>query len=307
MLAALAALSLTAMAQDRGARPDDADFVGDYTPPPVNRLWYSNATFVRVNPLGLVNSHRVGWRRRLSDKRGVLFQDTYGFLGGTAIVTPAYARVGVAAEAQVLAVLRVFGDISTVQYFGTFDQLMTWDDPGSRYSDQSIAARSGDSAPGGGWVVTFGGTARAKVGPIAVRSTLQFTRFSLGVGDDLFFYDQFWDRLAPNNGFMVLNDADVLYVKDALRLGVRHTYSDTLDARVDGEDAGLAHHRVGPLFAWQFKDHPPGRKVNQPTLFVLAQWWLQHPYRTGDEQPGAMPLFAVGFAFNGDYKTSALP
>ena len=45
----------TAWSQDRGARGDDVAFAGEsesaYTPAPRDRLWYSNATFARINPL----------------------------------------------------------------------------------------------------------------------------------------------------------------------------------------------------------------------------------------------------------------
>lgn len=96
----------------------------------------------------------------------------------------------------------------------------------------------------------------------------------------------------------------IVLVNDC-RLGLRHTFSDAIDG-FDG-DGGRAHHRLGPLFAWQFAQEPPGRRFNQPTLFVLAQWWLQHPYRTGEEQSAALPLIGLGFAFNGDLATSATP
>jgi hypothetical protein len=302
------ATSVDARAQDRGARADDAAFAGDeedvYVPAPKDRLWYSNAIFARVNPLGLINVHRFGWRRRLSTKDSLLFRDTYTLLGGGAIITPAWARLGLYAEAQPLAILRVFGSVSGVGYFSTFDQILTWDDPSARYSDQTIAARGDEARTAIGWTATVGGTLRAKVGPIAVRSTGQVSRIDLSLGEQgLFFYDQYWDRLAQDGGWMVLNDLDLLYVQGKLRLGVRHTFSDDLDGRNQDTDGALAHHRVGPLFAWQFSDEPPGSRFNQATLFVLAQWWAQHPYRTGDEQPVGLPLFAVGFAFNGDWQT----
>ncbi|MCB9674271.1 MAG: hypothetical protein H6737_04090 [Alphaproteobacteria bacterium] len=301
MLPILAALS--ASAQDRGARPDDA--VTSTTPAPRDRLWYTNATFVRVNPLGLVDAHKVGWRRRLSTKPGVLFSDTYAFTGLSALVTPAYSRLGVYGEVQPLAVLRVFGEITGTGYYGTFDQVLAFD-ADARWSDRSIDAR-GDEARGAvGWTATFGVTLQAKVGPIAARTTPQVTRIDLALGPDdgTFFYDQFWDRLAPDGGWMVLNDLDVLFVREKLRAGVRHTFSDSLQRDQRGTDGGIAQHRVGPLFAWQFFDRAPGARFNQPTLFVLAQWWLQHPYRAGDEQSQGLPLIAVGFAFNGDYAVS---
>ncbi|MEZ4316323.1 MAG: hypothetical protein R3F61_02415 [Myxococcota bacterium] len=298
-----------ALAQDRGARADDAAFPDEVAaPPPRDRLWYTNATFIRVNPLGLVDIHKVGWRRRLSTKPGILFADTWLFTGVTALVTPAYSRLGVFAEAQPLAVLRAFAEVTGTGYYGTFDQVLTFDDPTARYSDQTLNDRSAEARPAYGWTATFGVTLQAKVGPIAARSTPQVTRIDLALGEPgLYFYDQYWDRLAPDGGWMVLNDLDVLFVQGKMRTGLRHTFSDTLDGRRDGSDSALSHHRLGPLFAWQFSDRPPGKRFNQPTLFVVAQWWLQHPYRAGEEQPQGLPLFAAGFAFNGDHRTSAVP
>lgn len=298
------ALFLAAMAQDRGARGDDAAFDTEdpdaYVPAPKTRLWYTNAVFGRVNPLGLTLLHKVGIRQRLSTKDSILFQDTYAFAGANIMVTPAYSRLGLYAEGQVLSLFRVFAQLDGVGYYGTFDQVITFA-PDERYSDQAIGDRADDASSALGWVFTGGATLRAKVGPIAVRSTAQVTRYDLGGLGNAYFYDQFWDRLAPNKGWMILKDSDLLVVTGKLRAGVRYTFSETFDGS-KGTDASLAHHRVGPLFAWQFADKKPGARFNQPTLFVLAQWWLQHPYRTGDEQPAALPVIAIGFAFNGDHK-----
>lgn len=299
-----------AEAQDRGARADDAAYVADeaaaYVPAPRDRLWYANATFARYNPLGLIESHKVGWRHRLSDRDGVMLQDTYSFLGLNALVTPAWSRLGLAGEAQLLAVFRVFGDLSAVGYYGSFDQILLWQDPAAAYSDDTIAALGDGARPSLGWTGTAGATLRAKVGPVALRSTAQVSRIDLSLGDEegAFFYDQYWDRLARDGGWAILDDTDLLYVDGKLRLGLRHTWSDDLDApdvRPEDTPGALAHHRLGPLFAWQFRDDPPGARFNQPTLFVLTQWWLQHPYRTGQEQAQALPLIAAGFAFNGDH------
>ena len=293
-----------ALAQDRGARGDDASFGNpddQYVPPPKNRLYYTNATFARVNPLGLIDIFRVGWRRRLSTSDSVLLQDTYTFVGTTALVTPAYARLGAYAEAQLLSVFRVFAQAEGIGYFGTFDQVLSFSDQNARYSDQTIIelGDEGLASPRGGWVFLGGATLRAAAGPIAIRSTGQVQRYDIGLPDgDVVFYDQYWDRLAPNGGFMYLQDTDLLLLAKKARIGVRHTFTDNLDGSTG--DGGLAHHRVGPLLAWQFKNDAPGAKVNQQTLFLLAQWWAQHPYRTGEEQPAGLPLIALGFAFNGD-------
>jgi hypothetical protein len=302
-------LALTAAAQDRGARGDDAAYTDaqdeSYTPAPKDRLFYTNATFARVNPLGFVDLCRLGWRHRLSTSDSVLLQDTYTFVSAEVMATPAYTRVGVFAEAQLLAVLRVYASYSGVGYYGTFNQVLSWPDATGRYSDQALEALSDDAYATLGSVFTAGGTLRAAVGPVAVRSTVAFTRFDLDLTDgDVAFYDQYWDRLAPDGGWMVLNDADVLALVGKARIGVRHTYSDQLGAS-GGADSAMANHRVGPLLAWQFHDKAPGAKFNQPTLFAVAQWWVQHPYRTGEEQPQGLPLIAIGLAFNGDLAMSS--
>lgn len=301
-LLALALALAPAHAQERGARADDAAFADDdgetYVPAPRDRLWYSNATYVRVNPLGLVDQFRLGWRRRLSTTDHLLLRDTYAFVGGTVTSTPAWTRVGGYAEVLPLAVLRLFGEVTAVGYYGTFDQVLAFA-PDDRYSDRSIEARSAEAGPAAGTTITLGGTVRAAAGPIAVRSTAQVQRIDLDLAEGAWFYEQLSDRLVADGGWVVLNDADILYVAEKLRLGVRHSFSDTLAAPA-GTDAATAYHRVGPLFAYQFRDEAPGARFNQPTLFMLAQWWAQHPYRSGAEQPAGLPLIAVGFAFNGD-------
>jgi hypothetical protein len=290
-------------AQDRGARGDDVAFARDddavYEAGPRDRLSYTNASFARVNPLGLINVFRVGWKRRLSQKDSLLFRDTYAFAAANVLATPAKTRLGVYGEAQLLSVFRVFAEVNSVGYYGTIDQVMSWDDPAAVFSDQTIAARGG-SAPTTGWVVNTGATVRAAVGPVAIRSTAQVSHYDLNLPDgDVVFYDQFWDRLAPDGGWMVLNDLDVLLLAGNARIGVRHTFTDQIGG-TSGVDSSLAHHRVGPLLAYQFHDKPKGTRFNQPTAFLVCQWWAQHPYRTGQEQPAGLPLIAVGFAFNGD-------
>lgn len=304
----LLGLVLSAAAQDRGARREDASYGADdssYAPPPSERLHCTNATFARVNPLGLVDFFRLGWRHRLSKSDHLLLQDTYTFVSAEVMATPAYTRLGIFAEAQLLAILRLYASYSGVGYYGTFDQILSWSDGGASYSDRSIAPQGSAAYATLGSVFTAGATLRAAVGPIAVRSTVAFTRYDLELdGGDTVFYDQYRDRLAPDGGWMVLNDADVLALVGKARVGLRHTWNEELGT-ARGTDGAMANHRLGPLLAWQFHDKGPGTAFNQPTVSAIAQWWLQHPYRTGAEQPQGLPLIAVGLAFNGDLATSA--
>lgn len=269
-------------------------------PIPRHRLTYSFALFGRINPLGLISTFDLGYRGRLMDSDGLLFSDTYVFVGMSARASPAFGRVGGTFEISPIAVWKAWVTYEFVGYFGTFDQIQGFTTPTERYSDKTLANLPGVIQTIGS-VLTLGTTLQAKLGPVAVRSTFSAVRFDLELEDgDRYFYDQFWDRLAPNKQFMFLNDLDVLGFVSNARIGARWTWSDGIMGNDNQGDAALAHHRFGPLFAWQFHDRGPGARWDTPTLFVLAQWWLQHPYRTGDEQPAGLPLIAIGLAFKGD-------
>jgi len=294
---------------DRGLEteaPPDATQVVNYPKPkrngiPAHRLHYSFALFGRINPLGLISTLSLGYRGRLMDNPdSLLFSDTYVFAGLSARASPAFGRIGGRVEVSPIAVWKAWASYEFVGYFGTFDQILGWESPYAKYSDQTLAALGDQASMRLGGVLTLGTTLQAKAGPVAIRSTFSAVRFDLDLpAGENYFYDQFWDRLAPNKQFMFLNDFDVLgFVKNA-RIGARWTWSDGNMGTTAG-DGALAHHRLGPLFAWQFHDRGPGARFEQPTLFVLAQWWLQHPYRTGREQPQGLPLIAIGLAFKGD-------
>lgn len=269
-------------------------------PIPKHRLYYSNAVFARVNPLGLINQLSLGYRLRLMDSDSVLFRDSYLNVGLSVRGSPAFGRIGARLDIAPIAVFRAWVTYEMVGYFGSFDQILGFATADTRYSDQTIADLGDNASAVLGSVLGAGATVQGKAGPVVIRSTFQITRYDLNVPDDSpFFYDQYWDRLAPNRGVMFLNDLDVLGLVGKVRVGARWTWSDAIVGDNDTV-GGLAHHRVGPLFAYEFHDRGPGARFNKPTLFVLAQWWAQHPYRIGEEQPAALPLIALGLAFQGD-------
>ena len=55
-----------------------------------------------------------------------------------------------------------------------------------------------------------------------------------------------------------------------------------------------ANHRIGPFFAYAWFDRP-GEGFNKPTVAVIVNWHLTHPYRAG--QHSAQGLRLIAFAF----------
>jgi hypothetical protein len=265
--------------------------------PSRDRFWYANQVFARVNPLGLQDMLRFGYRREFS-RPGRLFQDTYLLAGVATNLSPAFVRVGPHVEVQPLALLRLEGAYQAVRWFGGFDQLTPFSSTDVDFSDNTL-----DGLPeqaGSGHLVMLGGRLQGAVGPVIVRNIVEFNWYDVGfAAGQVAFYEQFWDRLAPDQTWMVRNDTDVIVqANPRMKIGVRYTYSDTFLG--DGSSGDLAHHRVGPMFAYELFDRPQGARFDKPTVFVLVQWWLAHPYRAGQQQPQALPLIAAGLQFEGD-------
>lgn len=59
-------------------------------------------------------------------------------------------------------------------------------------------------------------------------------------------------------------------------------------------------HRVGPFLGYTFF-REDGRAFNNPTVFILVQWWLKHRFRTGVDTSQALPVLGAGFQITGDF------
>jgi hypothetical protein len=55
--------------------------------------------------------------------------------------------------------------------------------------------------------------------------------------------------------------------------------------------------RVGPAVRWAFFDRTTGAEF--ASIFLIAQWYLRHRYRTGEAVSGAIPLLGLGFMLTG--------
>lgn len=285
-------------------------------PPPKNRLAFHSITALRANPLGLLELLTLSYRSRIHRSEVPALLDNFAGLGFAAELTPAFGRVGPMLEIQPLSVLRLWATYQVAAYFGTFDLFQSFPTPGSDYSDDRLDTLGALEAPEAnypttGTQVTFGANLQAKVGPIAVRSGFRLVRpdYDLRDGDQTF-YDQFYDLLVLDEGWYFTNDADLLFVTDfGLAAGLRWTASrvfyDGWEAPTGSpmpDDAAFptSTHRLGPFLAYNFDKGPPGVFFNNPTAILILNWWLEHPYRTGQEVTQALPYIALGFAFNGD-------
>lgn len=283
------------------------------------------ATVLRINPLGLFVDLRLGLRTRLARRpdRPVLLQNTYVAAGVTFAASPAFLRPGVYVEAQPLQILNVQALYEpVVQWFGSFNNLQTAPGvTGFNTSDAGLAravampppgASAGDIAQTArGWQFTLQGTLQARLGEsLAVRDTLRAVRQSYAASTlaqgrtHRVLYDPFYDAVEPVEGWVVTNDLDVLFMLPDVgtNLGVR--YSIVAPQLDDGDDPSVVTttHRVGPLVSYTFRERRHGF-FNAPTVFVLAQWWARHAWRTGgggDASAAWLPMIAAGFSFRSD-------
>ncbi len=269
---------------------------------------YKNLTAFRYNPLGLVNEHTTGYRLQLWDKSSPVLADSYLGAKLHTWVTPAYARIGPRIELQPAAVLSLAASYEFVGYYSTFGLMQSFPSPTSDYSDTRLddLDDEGTNYTSTGQFVTLSALLQAKVGPIAFRNNLQFfwADYDLRDGDRVF-YSQMLDIVQADRGWALSNDADLIWLataklKVAGRYSIAHAFYDEEDflpvepvSRPNGPI-----HRVGPGVLYTFFDRPTQR-FNKPTLILLAQWWIQHRYRTGQDVSQGLPQLVLAFNFEG--------
>jgi hypothetical protein len=283
-------------------------------PPPQHRLVYRNALVLRLNPSGLIDDARISYRWRLYRSESVALRDNFIGIGLAPGASPAFGRLGAMVEVQPLTLLQLYGIYEWVQYFGTFNFLQSFPSARSEFGDALLAGRgalpAGDPARNyvtNGTQLILGANLQLKLGPVVARTQMRLLRpdFKLREGDPVF-YDIFYDVLAPNRGWFFTNDADVLYAPNpsGLVVGLRYTatqpfYGPEHFASGEARENLNGMHRVGPLLAYTFFSQD-GAAFNSPTVLLMAQWWVSHRYRSGQQVSPFFPLIAVGLTFNGD-------
>lgn len=288
-----------------------------------HRFVYKNLTAARYNPLGLANEMTIGWRMQLVNKNTALFKESFMALKAHTFLNPAFGRVGPMFELQPLALLNLSAIYNAVGYFKSFDQFQSFQSPAVAYSDTELEERTEQRYPGMGHMVTLSALLQAKVGRVAIRDNAKFYYVNFDVKTDALtgradtvYYDQTLDILQPNDGWVVTNDVDALYLFDfGLKLGARYTYTHGFyrdSMYLDGESTKNRNNtqRVGPavLYSptkWRAKAARrtglSRKRWYNPTAFLLAQWWVQHRWRSGEDVSQGVPYLVLGFTFEGDF------
>lgn len=279
-------------------------------PQPEISVYYRSLTAARVNPLGLFELFDASFRARLFESESDALRQNFVGIGLSAGLSPAFGRIGVMAEIQPLTLLRLWALYEIVGYFSSFDLMASFPSATSPYSDSAIRAGRAAGRPGYatyGGQLTLGANFQVRFGPIAIRDALRFVRasYALREGDRVFF-DQLYDLQIPNDGWAVVNDADLMAVTDfGLVFGARYSFATPFNEDrhfAPGDDPSIAQnhvHRLGPIIGYTFERNP-GSRFDAPMLILIAQWHLQHRWRTGADVDIGLPYIALAFQFNGD-------
>jgi hypothetical protein len=278
--------------------------------PPQHRIVHKNTFAIRYNPLGLLYDGRFSYRYRLYESTSKALRDNFIGVGIAPTASPAFLRIGPYVEFHPASVFGVWAAVQFVQYFGTFDLVQGFAGAQSNFSDSAIRENTSRRLATNGVEFTLGATTQFKISSVLIRSQARLVNGNLRLRDgDRIYYDQFYDVAVPNGGWFVTNDLDVLYqgLENKLVAGARYTFTAPFydrtrhfDPAAPVTDADNVMHRVGPFFGYTFKISD-GAKFNNPTLFVLVQWWLKHRFRTGADTSAALPLIGIGFQMTGDF------
>lgn len=275
---------------------------------PRNQWVYNNLVGLRANPIGFGNELFIGYRRALLVRPGLLFRDSLVAVKAHVFATPAFLYVGPRIEIQPVSVIGVSATCDVVGYFGSFGSILGYPSPRGDASDSARRerARQGDNRAMVGVNVRLSTLLQGRVGPVAVRSQLHFNYAQLPLdAQDRVYYEPALDFLHPNGGWSLLSELDAFYFfPKGWLLAVRYTVTKGFFKSVnppleDARDRSIpALHRLGPGVLYTFFDRP-GSRFNRPTIILLSQWWIRHPWRTGVDTHPAIPYAVLAFSFEG--------
>ena len=252
----------------------------------------------RINPLGLFAANSLSYRIPLYDSESPLLKTNFLRFAFQPWISPSWFRPGARLDVQPLSILKLSLLHEFIFHFGSFGILQSFNSPDADYSDDrlQIGRDNNENYTPLGQQTTVAALLQAKVGPIAIRNNFKLihTNYDLRQGDSAF-YDQFLDLLLPGEGWSFADDIDLLFLTDfGLIAGLRYTITQAYYDQ--GEQP--ATHRLGPLITFKFLDHP-NAALSEVSGILLANWWLKHPYRTGQETSQFIPYLGVGVKLAG--------
>jgi len=289
-------------------------------------LAYESLLVARINPLGLEERLWLGYQYRLYRRSGRLLDGSRVALFANPIVSPAVARLGATLEVTPLAILRLRATYGFVQYYRTFEYLQSFDSPHDDFSDQRLdeGRDAGERYAGRGGQLELSARLQLKAWRIALRNETTFLYSHMALrGDDDVFFSPRYDVLMPDDGWVLIDDTDLLYVHEfeeagTLIVGARNTLSKSFfptaayEAGETTADPVGVMDRLGPFLAYTFYERPE-RRFDKPTVILISQWHLRHPWRAGrvdvvDDMgvtrtrgsSPALPTLVLGFAFTGE-------
>ena len=291
-------------------------------PPAQHRIVYNANVAARVNPLGLFLFGDLMLAERLFRSRDVLLAQNHFAIGLSPQISPAFARVGLKAELQPLTIFKVWATYDVGGWFGSFGFLQSFKSPNEDWSDggHDRLERNGINPQAAmGRNLVLGSQFQFKLGNIAIRNIMRAqqnywqldkTRENLdgSVTSQPIYYDSVFDvPVMVDGGWLVTNDLDLFYFFNnsrfiaALRYNwTRAIYNDTAWENVPDGEARKSNiiHRIGPAAGYTFKSKGPG--FQDPTLFLVLNWYVKHEWRTGADVHGAIPYIALAYLMKGD-------
>ena len=279
--------------------------------------FYRTTIALRANPIGLFVDVRGGYRHRLfnNPQRSVLLRNTYVGALASVVLSPAFVRPGVSVEFQPLAILNLQASYERIWWYAgsVFGHVQTYDRANENFSSLSFGdVAKANAIAATGQQVTLQGTLQARIGQtLAIRNTFRAVRqwydtdsFPTGRPRALY-YNPFYDSIERTDGWVIVNDLDVIATLTDLgtNIGLRYSVVAPLLGDLGRSDVDTTTHRLGPIISYTFRERRHSW-FNAPTVFVLAQWWIVNQWRTGNTETNTVtqwaPMFIAGFSFRGD-------
>lgn len=275
---------------------------GQPSKPPQDPMtgWHLRAGLAgSFNNLGLRLAGEGGYRWRLYSHDSLAFRDNYFQLGATAAVTPATVAGGPVLRIQPASFLilsasyiyrlylpaflggTVFRDMNDVRQ--TFRGVSYFFDGQERLNAQrdQVSARNKGQLVFGAHLLRFGATLQLRFkGVVALLNTrfyLLFAPFD-DVDNSEVYYEATYDVMVKKTDQIFDMLGGLGYEWRSLRFLATVSYTLALQS----QEVRLG---IGPAVQWVFLDR--WRSVHQPSLLLIARWWIQHRFRVG-----AMPNIA---------------